>query len=416
MSVLKDLLLQLTLIALPLFIFNIFFVEKLKKNNVENLVMPILLGISIITSMSFPTVYGPGYYLDLKIIPLLLGTLYSGYRTSLFLSVIVLIYRLFFGIDFGFYNTALDLLLSVPVILHFRKSFDKATRRKRIRITVLLSFYYSMVGIVWIGIYGGYSTGNLKIQSIHLVFILVVTWLFAVLNENLRAISLLRLEVQNLGKLQVISDLTSIFAHEIRNPMQVSRGFLQLLNEPDLPEKKKKYIQLSIEELDRADGIINDLLLFAKPSTDDNLRLNIGTELERVLNIIHAYSISEDVLINHHIDDDCWSHVSSHKLTQCLINIFKNAIESMPNGGMIWVTCSQTKDGYIEIGINDTGIGMSQEQISRLGSPYYSLKESGTGLGMMVSYQIIRSFKGKIQVTSQQGKGTTFTILLPAVR
>jgi two-component system, sporulation sensor kinase B len=103
------------------------------------------------------------------------------------------------------------------------------------------------------------------------------------------------------------------------------------------------------------------------------------------------------------------------KLNQSLINIVKNAIESMPNGGFIWLTCTPSDDGYIKINIKDQGIGMTKKQIDRLGSPYYSLKESGTGLGMMVSFQIIRSFKGKIQVHSDKDIGTEFIIQLPQI-
>lgn len=87
----------------------------------------------------------------------------------------------------------------------------------------------------------------------------------------------------------------------------------------------------------------------------------------------------------------------------------------MPNGGTVWTTCSSTDDGFLKIIIKDEGIGMTKKQIDMLGSPYYSLKESGTGLGMMVSFQIIRSFKGKIQVNSEKDIGTEFIISLPQI-
>ncbi|MGG7618437.1 ATP-binding protein [Bacillus coreaensis] len=116
-----------------------------------------------------------------------------------------------------------------------------------------------------------------------------------------------------------------------------------------------------------------------------------------------------DILTN------CYIYANPQKLNQSLINILKNAVESMPNGGTVWVSCTPTDDGYIKIIIKDQGIGMTKKQIDRLGSPFYSLKEKGTGLGMMVSFQIIRSFKGKIKVNSVQDKGTEFIILLPQI-
>ena len=416
MNLIKDLLLQLTLIVLPMFTYHTFFAEKFTKEKMEKLVMTALWGLSVIFCMSFPATYGPGYRLDLEIIPLLLGTLYSGYRNGIFLAIVAILYRLlYFGIDIGLYVTILTMLCTVPLFLYSRKPFNKAPKEKKLKIVVLLSLHFSIVGFSMFYLLLGFSPTYLRILIIHTSFILVFIWFFTILYEYIRTISQMRVEVQELGKLQIIRDITSVFAHEIRNPMQVSRGFLQLLDEPDLSDKKKKYIALSIEELDRADEIINDLLIFAKPTNDNMHKLDVGLELNRILNITKAYSISLDVEIKHYITNDCWAYANPQKLRQCLINILKNAIESMPDGGYVWVTCIRTGDGNIEITIQDEGIGMSEEQVDRLGTPFYSLKESGTGLGMMVSYQIIRSFKGQIKVTSEKEEGTAFCILLPVV-
>ncbi|HEY4551451.1 MAG TPA: ATP-binding protein, partial [Bacillus sp. (in: firmicutes)] len=100
------------------------------------------------------------------------------------------------------------------------------------------------------------------------------------------------------------------------------------------------------------------------------------------------------------------------KFQQCLINILKNGIESMPDNGHLQIRQSVTND-MIKIDIRDEGKGMTQEQINRLGEPYFTTKEKGTGLGMMVSYSIIKSMNGTIKVTSEYGKGTCFTLKLP---
>jgi two-component system, sporulation sensor kinase B len=104
------------------------------------------------------------------------------------------------------------------------------------------------------------------------------------------------------------------------------------------------------------------------------------------------------------------------KLNKSLLNFLKNGVESMPNGGTVSLSCHQTDDGHIRLSVKDQGIGINPKQGQRLGSPYNSLKEKGTGLGMMVSYQIIRSFKGKIRVESEEGVGTEFVIEFPGVR
>jgi two-component system, sporulation sensor kinase B len=415
MSIIKDFLLQLTFMFIPIFIYYTFITERVKNNKNRKVTMTILWGISIIACMSFPVVFGQNARLELRIIPLLLGTLYGGFLPGIFLSALIIFYRLSFGMDIGFYNTVLVLLFSLPVIVHFQKSFASSKKDRRVKIAVGLSFYYCLIGLTLLGILRGFSKEYLTVPIIHLFFAVLVTWCFTMLIEAIREIHQLRLEMQNSEKLRVIGELTSVFAHEIRNPMQATRGFLQLLNEPDLSDKKKEYIQISLEELDRANEIINDFLSLGKPSIEDKKRINIGYQIQRVVNIIQSYTLNRNVEIETDILENCWIYVNPQRLNQSLINILKNAIESMPNGGTVWITC--TTDGrYIKISIKDQGIGMTKKQIDRLGSPYYSLKESGTGLGMMVSFQIIRSFKGKIQVNSEKDVGTEFIILLPFLK
>lgn len=303
----------------------------------------------------------------------------------------------------------------MPVILYFQKLFITSLKDKRVIIAVGLSFYYCLVGIMFLGIIRGFSLDMVKIQIIHLFFVVGVTWFFAILNQTISEIQQLRQEVQNTEKLRVISELTSVFAHEIRNPMQVTRGFLQLLEDPEFPENKKQYIKISIEELDRANDIINDFLSFGKPAINSIERVNIGHQLERVVNILENYALNNNVHIKTDINKDCLILANSQKFNQSLINILKNAVESMPNGGTVWINCTQTADGFIKITMRDEGVGMTKKQIDSLGSPFYSLKEKGTGLGMMVSYQIIHSFNGKIKVNSERNKGTEFIILLPRI-
>lgn len=412
MTIIKDFVLQLTLIALPMFIYHTFVNDRLKNDKTQRLVLSALWGLSLIFCMSFPAI-AANFRLDIRIIPLLMGTLYGGFGTGVILAALVILYRLYIGFDTGFYTTVLALLTAMPVILYFQKPFEKAKKAKKVKIAIFLSLFYTLVGIAWFCTLRNVSWESLGVQTVHLAFILLVIWFFTTLNENMKEIHQLRLEVQNAGKLQVISDLTSVFAHEIRNPMQVTRGFLQLLNEPDITDQKKKYIRLSIEELDRANEIINDLLLFGKPSTNCTERVNVGNLLQRILNILDSYTTSQNVAVTTDINDDCWTNAVPQKLNQCLVNILKNAIESMPNGGTVWASCAPTGDGQIQISIKDQGIGMTKQEIDRLGSPFYSLKKSGTGLGMMISFQIIRSFHGKVRVTSEKNIGTEIIILLP---
>lgn len=218
-------------------------------------------------------------------------------------------------------------------------------------------------------------------------------------------------EMQRAEKLRVLGDLTCAFAHEIRNPMQVNRGFLQLLNERPLPADVKKYINICIEEMDRANGIISDYLSFAKPEAEHIEPIDVADQIQRVINIVSSYAMMNKVEIRSHLEPSLiWGN--TQKFSQSLINILKNGVEAMPRGGKLYVSCKNHNRDVV-IDIMDEGVGMSKEQMEKLGTPFYSLKEKGTGLGLMVSYRIIHSFYGKIQVSSEKGKGTTFSIIIP---
>jgi two-component system, sporulation sensor kinase E len=105
-----------------------------------------------------------------------------------------------------------------------------------------------------------------------------------------------------------------------------------------------------------------------------------------------------------------------NQLKQVFINMLKNAIEVMPKGGMVRVTIKQIDEQHIQISITDQGCGIPEDKIKKLGEPFYTTKERGTGLGLMVSYKIIEEHQGKIEVKSQVGVGTTFYITLPTER
>ncbi|MFD2611333.1 ATP-binding protein [Paenibacillus gansuensis] len=415
MEQLKDYLFQLMMVAVPIFVYEMVFYQKVSGRKPSKWIASLLWSSSILLCMSFPADFGSGYRLDIRVIPLLLGTLYFGLPAGIVLTVTVAAYRLYMGTGEGLYTTILTLLCTVPLFVLLGQRFAASGRIKKISIGVVLCVYYSVTGMAWSTWILGFSLERLQAQVTHLLFSSLVVWGVIVLKEKFSEFHRLRQDLQDKEKLRVLGELTSVFAHEIRNPMQVVRGFLQLLDDSELPGKKKQYIQLSIEELDRANGIINDLLAFSKPTDESRQRTDAGARILRVIEMMHSYSDRYQIAVKRDVRSEMWIHANPQKFDQCVMNILKNAIESMPDGGQVTVCCGPSKSGMVEILIKDEGVGMTKEQVDRLGSPYYSLKESGTGLGLMVSYQIIRDMKGKVQVKSEIGKGTTVSIQLPGV-
>lgn len=178
MNVIKDFLLQLALIATLIFTYHIFFAERAKRNNNETIIASALCGLSVLLCMYFPVNGDSNIRLDIRIVPLLLGTLYGGMRTGLFLSALIILYRLYLGVDLGFYSTILTLLAGMPAILFFQKFFIRAKKNKRIQIALILSIYYSFVGLTWSSIIRGTSFKVIQVQIIYVIFTVAFVWLF----------------------------------------------------------------------------------------------------------------------------------------------------------------------------------------------------------------------------------------------
>lgn len=216
-------------------------------------------------------------------------------------------------------------------------------------------------------------------------------------------------------KANIVSHMAASVAHEIRNPLTTVKGFIQLFGKGQLDEERRNYYQrMCLEELDRAQQIISDYLALAKPEPETMERLNINEEIRYFSDVLHTYADLNNVQITYFpCDRQPVILGDKNYLRQSLINIGKNAIEAMSNGGILHIKATAMKDSVVII-ISDTGVGMTTEQIKRLGSPYFSTKEKGTGLGMTVSINIIKKMKGKIEIKSEIGKGTEFSIKFPS--
>ena len=215
-------------------------------------------------------------------------------------------------------------------------------------------------------------------------------------------------------RLNDISDLSASIAHEIRNPLTVTNGFLQLLNESKtITSDEKAYIDFSIKELNRAEQIVSDFLMFSKPQGESMVFSDFKKDVEYVENIMQPYAKMNQVDIQVRFTNTLKRNYDANQIQQCLINLFKNGIEAMEqDGGTLQVDVLEYKKNIL-INVKDSGIGMTKEGISQLGIPYYSTKEAGTGLGMLMVYSTIRNVNGDIKVESSVGKGTTFLISIP---
>jgi two-component system sporulation sensor kinase B len=160
--------------------------------------------------------------------------------------------------------------------------------------------------------------------------------------------------------------------------------------------------------------IISDYLSLAKPDPEQIEPIHIRDELTYIANLLQSYANIQSVQIATIFISDKPFYImgDKFKFRQALLNIGKNAIEAMHGGGLLKLEAAEVPNKVV-ISVADTGIGMTEEQINRLGTPYYSTKDKGTGLGTMVSFSIIKKMGGTITIKSEPGKGTVYHISFP---
>ncbi|RUS46732.1 ATP-binding protein [Cohnella sp. AR92] len=214
----------------------------------------------------------------------------------------------------------------------------------------------------------------------------------------------------NSEKLYVAGQLAAGIAHEIRNPLTSLKGFLHLIASG---RKEASYYKIMNSELDRIESIVSELLMLAKPQVYELSYHDVREMMRDTITLLETQAILHSISIEAtYSRDPLWVYGVSNQIKQVFINVIKNAIEAMIDGGAIHVNLSRESDS-VRILISDEGPGIGQDQLAKIGQPFYTTKEKGTGLGLMVSYKIVDNHEGYIHVSSRLGIGTTFEIRFP---
>ncbi|HYK74842.1 MAG TPA: ATP-binding protein [Pseudoneobacillus sp.] len=218
--------------------------------------------------------------------------------------------------------------------------------------------------------------------------------------------------IQKSDKLSLVGQLAAGIAHEIRNPLTSLRGFIQLLQYKT--NDNKEYCDIMLSELDRINLIVGEFLILAKPQMVKFSNKNINHIIRHVVTLIGTQAIMNNVDMDYKLMKNLpMISCEENQLKQVIINLIKNAIEAMPDGGTIRVQTGMYDEKQIFIKVMDEGNGIPEEIIAKLGEPFYTTKEQGTGLGLMVCFKIIENHQGQMKVYSEVNKGTTFEIILP---
>lgn len=242
---------------------------------------------------------------------------------------------------------------------------------------------------------------------------IILFFVFISTNNRMASAKSFHQELQQAKQLHSVGQMAATIAHEIRNPITVVKGFAQLLDQKEeLTETEKFYIQTMLTELEYTQVIINDYLSLAKQQTGIVQVIALNDEIKKTADLLTSFANQRSIGIVLKSNHDLIIKMDPIELKQLLVNIIKNGIESMDKAGFITIETEQDQD-MAKIMITDTGIGLTKNQIDVLGTPFYSLKERGTGIGLTVCYNIVQKYKGKIVITSKLTIGTTFTIYIP---
>lgn len=408
---------NLFFIIFPLVIYQLFFL-RVKNSRRKQYFLFFSCVLVMILCMSFPISATNGHYLfDLRQVPLIIGFLYGGPKTGVLIYLLLILYRVIIG-GSGTVGAIVDNTLLLCILFAFHKFFYRAPshRNKQVLIIILSFANFCITILLFLLIVSNNHSLTFFIDEVKMFLTQTLAlWLCVYFLEMVKKNQLIQERIHQSEKAEMVSQLAASISHEVRNPLTVSRGFLQLMKEGSIPdERKEEFFDLAIQEIDRATSIITDYLTFAKPALEKEEEINLAKELAYCVEMIKPLANMQSIDVK-----DCITHTGmisgeKQKLHQTFINVLKNAVEAMPKGGMITIRTIR-QNGSISVQISDTGVGMTADQVKRLGEPYFSTKEKGTGLGMMVVYSLAEAMRGTISVSSKVGKGTDFMISFPLI-
>jgi PAS domain S-box-containing protein len=221
----------------------------------------------------------------------------------------------------------------------------------------------------------------------------------------------MEVEMTRLDRLNVVGEMAASIGHEIRNPMTTVRGYLQLLRENKDYFQEIDCFDLMIEELDRANLIITEFLSLAKNKMVDMTLQNLNLIINKTLPLLQAKALSRDQSIKLEIQNLPDLLLDQKEIIQLILNLVNNGMESMSTAGDVAIRTFVEKEEAV-LAIRDQGHGIDRECLDKLGTPFFTTKAQGTGLGLAVCYRIAGRHNAKIDIETSSN-GTTFYVRFP---
>jgi two-component system sporulation sensor kinase B len=418
----KDIFLNFLIVLSPLFFYHSTFTNTTMKLK-SQIIFGITCSGATILCMQLPILYGDTFLWDMRWIPFVASILYGGKISGAITGVMLLIFRYYLGGPVAWMIVFVTVLILYVTFMLLRNNYHNLRLVDKFVYGCYFALYTYLLSFGGIYIYFLYVDNILFLyqQGLSLYLLMAFSYLLTMLifiyfTEKFMMSLKIQESSHQAEKLNLLSELAASIAHEVRNPLTVVRGFIQILRNK-LDEKEREYIDISIKELDRAESIITDYLNFAKPHIDVYEEIDVSSVLDELLIIMTPYANMQEVELNKQVEKTLTVKGDVVMFKQVILNLIKNAIESIKDKeqGSVFVNANYDK-GFINITITDNGIGMSSEELKRLGKPFYTTKTKGTGLGMMVTFRLVESLNGSLDIKSTVDMGTEVSFKLPACR
>jgi len=406
MNLFQIIFLDVVLLIFPILVYLLYLTTN---KNITKKSKKLYLSLVLITAFFMLYNYGVDTPRLLPVLVLnsivILSYLEDRYIIANILSIlIILIYRNFFN-----YTFVLFIMYILISILYLIRKKIKLNNLLFVNLSIIIS---SIVYFIWVYKYNN-EFFNLNILLSIIICYLFIVNIICLMYETGKKILETHLTYKELQQEKQIRLSLFKITHEIKNPIAVCKGYLDMINVKDT-NQVERYVPIIKSEIERLLSLLQDFLLINKSNLDLDI-MDFNMLIEDTIHKLDPLLKDSNINLNLNIiDDEIFINGDYNRLSQVLINIIKNSIEAMKEDykGKINIT-TKIKDKKYYLTIEDNGVGMDKEVLSNIKKPFYTTKKRGSGLGVSLIYEIVEAHSGKIEYSSEFGKGTKVTIQLP---
>ncbi|MBQ2946454.1 MAG: HAMP domain-containing histidine kinase [Bacilli bacterium] len=406
MNLFQIIFLDVVLLIFPILVYLLYLTTN---KNITKKSKKVYLSLVLITSFFMLYNYGVDTPRLLPVLILnsivILSYLEDRYIIANILSILIIfIYSNFFNYTF--------ILFAIYILISLLYLIRKRINLKNILFVNLSIIISSIVYFIWVYKY------NNEFFNLDVIIYIIICYFFIVnlisfMYETGKKILETHLTYKELQQEKQIRLTLFKITHEIKNPIAVCKGYLDMINVKDT-DQVERYVPIIKSEIERLLTILQDFLLINRDNLDLDI-MDFNMLIEDTIHKLNPLLKDNNINLNLNIlDDEIFINGDYNRLSQVLINIIKNSIEAIPENhkGKIKIK-TKIKDKKYYLVVEDNGIGMDKEVLTNIKKPFYTTKKRGSGLGVSLIYEIVEAHNGKIEYSSEYGKGTKVTIQLP---